>query len=546
MLKSKKDYLLELNNISLLPANAPPIVKDISMGIAKGEAVGLVGESGSGKSMTAAAIMGLLPETMQIKGKILFNGDNLLNASAKEKQKLRGKKMAMIFQEPLASLNPLHTVGRQIGEAIKVHANKQGEEKFSQKIKTLLGKVNLDQDVSIKYPHQLSGGQRQRVLMAIMIAHKPQLLIADEPTTALDASLRVQMLKLLCSLCAESGTSLLLITHDISMVENFTERVYVMHGGQIIEEGKSDKLLKSPRHPWTKRLLAARKLGKASVAGKSKKLLQVSKLAVHYPIRKGILRRLQGYTHALKPLSFELAKGETLGILGESGSGKSSMAMALMRLLKDDEWNGEIYLSLPDVASKSTKQYQLHDIKGKELRYLRPVVQMIFQDPFSSLNPRLTIKQSIAEGLHLMNIGHKKKGMSNQTELQKVKQVMRQVQLDTKLIDKYPQFLSGGQRQRAAIARALIMQPHLLILDEPTSSLDATVQSEIVDLLRTLQKEHQLSYIFITHDIGLAVALSHQAIILKNGEVVESGMANNILIKPKSSYGKQLLQAYNL
>lgn len=563
-----KDYLLEIDKLSVavpIPkaintsTSGEPqyttIVKGVSMNIARGEVVGLVGESGSGKSMTAAAVMGLLSNNIELKGKITLNGDNLLAASEKKKQSLRGKKMAMIFQEPLASLNPLHTVARQIGEAINTHApNKAFGDKtsksktYKQGINQILKRVGLEQSIGLKYPHQLSGGQRQRVLMAIMIVNKPQLLIADEPTTALDASLRVQMLELLCSLCSENNTALLLITHDIKMVENFSQRVYVMHEGKILEEGKSAKVLKSPKHPWTKRLLSARKLGKAAplkkLPQKSSQLLEVSNLQVHYPIRKGILRTLQGHTNALEPLSFNLGKGETLGVIGESGSGKSSMALALMRLLKDDEWTGEIKISL--LEQDKEELHNWHSIRSQELRYLRPQMQMIFQDPFSSLNPRLTIKQSIAEGLHLINGKANARKNKSQDELLKVKRVMRQVQLDTKLIDKYPQFLSGGQRQRAAIARALIIQPKLLILDEPTSSLDATVQSEIVELLRQLQKEHQLSYIFITHDIGLALALSHRAMILKDGKLCEEGKAAEVLTKPKSSYGKKLLQAHLL
>ncbi len=546
------------NNDSHVASNNTHIVRGINLHIKRGEVVGLVGESGSGKSMTAAAVMGLLPQNIQTKGKIIFNGNNLLDYSEKQMLSLRGNKMTMIFQEPLAALNPLHTIGKQIGEAITAHSGKgnwRDTPGLTKKLNHLLSRVDLDEDIAMKYPHQISGGQRQRVLIAIMMANKPQLLIADEPTTALDASLRVQMINLLCSLCSEEGSSLLLITHDISIVERFTDRVYVMHEGRILEEGESVKTLNRPKHPWTKRLLAARKLGKAPIIRKSSDLLEVSQLAVNYPIRRGILRRLHGHTHALHPVDFKLAVGQTLGVIGESGSGKSSMALGLSRLLKDDEWSGQVTLSLPDLY---TEKVHLHELNGEKLRAFRPSVQMIFQDPFSSLNPRLTIRQSIAEGLHLLKTpsilsASSKKGattasqkQSPQSELLQVKQAMRQAQLDVKLMDKYPQALSGGQRQRAAIARALIMKPRLLILDEPTSSLDATVQAEIVNLLRTLQNDHNLSYIFITHDIGLALALSHQALILKNGKVVEKGLAASILTNPKSAYGRQLLQAHKL
>lgn len=542
--------LLATKRLSLIATSSDKdmqLVKNLSLHIKPGEAVGLVGESGSGKSLTASAIIGLLPNNIKTRGEVIFNQHNILASSQESMRKLRGNDLTMIFQEPLASLNPLHTIGRQVAEAVKqcgqtkqnIQTNNSASPKYTQE---LLRKVGLDESILYKYPHQISGGQRQRVLIAIMIANKPRLLIADEPTTALDASLRRQILELLVSLTISEGRSLLLITHDINLVVAFTNRVYVMREGKILEEGPAKILFKKPQHPWTKKLLVARKLGKP-VAFKSsnKNLLKVKQLKVSYPIRRGILRRIKGYTDALRPLSFVLREGETLGIVGESGSGKSSLALALMRLLKSDEWQGKILLSR---SASNSPPLEWSSLSGKELRMARANMQMIFQDPFSSLNPRFTLRQSIAEGLQ--TITEDKDSHKAAREEKLLKQVMRQVKLNYSLLEAYPQSLSGGQRQRVSIARALIMKPRLLILDEPTSSLDATVQLEIVDLLRSLQKDYRLSYIFITHDINLALAISHQAFILRDGKVVEKGEAKVVLTKPKSSYARTLIKAHNL
>ena len=519
------DDLLQIKNLSL-KANSSSgwetIVQNVNINIKPGEAVGLVGESGSGKSLTATSVMGLLPRNIRPGGKIIFRGKDILDSSNERIRQIRGKEIAMIFQEPLASLNPLHTSGRQINEALKRNRDRSD-------IKELLEKVGLDQSILQKYPHQISGGQRQRILMLIMLAQEPRLLIADEPTTALDASLRRQTLKLLSSLTIKEGKSLLLISHDINMVKRFTQRIYIMHQGIIMEEGKTLSVLTRPKNSWTKRLAAAQKLGSpVTLRKKIVPLLRIKSLTVNYPIRRGVLRRVKGHVHALAPLSFSLSCGETMGVIGESGSGKSSLALAIMRLLNNDEWGGEANLIVDG------KNIKISSLRSDELRSTRPLFQMIFQDPFSSLNPRFTLRNSIMEGLKLLpDISHPE---------QQVSKVMEEVKLSHSLLDVYPRSLSGGQRQRAAIARALIMQPRLLILDEPTSSLDSTVQLEIINLLRSLQRERKLSYIFITHDINLAKAISHKCLVLRSGKLVEQG--TDVLRRPKNDYTRMLVNAH--
>ncbi len=532
--------LLKIQNLKLRISNSPLLLKGVNLEIKAGEIIGLVGESGSGKSLTATAVMGLLPQGAKVQGKIIFNEQDLLALSEKQKRKMRGSKIAMIFQEPLASLNPLHNIGRQIIEAIKANNSNHSKEKITIIMQQTLSSVGLTKEIAQQYPHQLSGGQRQRALIAMMTVNRPQLLIADEPTTALDASLRLQMLELLRKLCQEHNTALLLITHDINMVAAFAKKIYVMHQGKILEEGKTSKVLNKPSHQWTNKLLQASNLGKPTSGKKGEAILKVKSLRVRYPIRKGILKRIKGFAPALENTSFELREAETLGILGESGSGKSSLAMAILRLLKEDEWQGNIDFAINNTGCPADAKYiRLTDLRGKELRAIRPQMQMIFQDPFSSLNPRFTIEESIGEGLQFVS----KVSAPERREL--IKKVMAEVNLKHHLASSYPNELSGGQRQRAAIARSLVMQPRLLVLDEPTSSLDSTVQLEIVDLLRALQKRRKLSYIFITHDINLALAISHKVLVLKEGKTVESGETKKTLSKPSTPYLKKLLRAHS-
>ena len=502
------------------------ILKNVSLRINKGESVGLVGESGSGKSMTALAIMGLLPAGTVTTGDILLNNENLLSLSGPKRTKLRGRTMAMIFQDPLASLNPLHRIGRQISEMLDVHERLDPPQRRS-RMEKLMRWTNLTADLALKYPHQLSGGQRQRVLIAMMIAHNPDLLLADEPTTALDAHLRFKTLELLRNLCRVRRIGLLLITHDISMISRFTDRVYVMKNGALMENGRTHRLLTRPRHPYTRRLLAARDLGTPVATRPAKILLRVASLKVHYPLRRGILKRIHGWVPAVHDLGFQLRTGETLSLLGESGSGKTSIALALMRVLKDEEWSGDVLFDDRDLGH----------LVGPALRLVRPKLQMIFQDPYASLNPRFPIRDIIGENLP------RRGGMGPVARIRLIEESLDKVQLNGDLMAAYPNELSGGQRQRVAIARALITRPRLLILDEPTSSLDVTVQAEIMELFKRLQSLHRLSYIVITHDIHLARALSHRVLILRQGRMVEQGDSARVLTNPRSSYGRELLSS---
>lgn len=520
--------LLRIRRLNLGIAGTK-ILKDISLTLNEGESVGLVGESGSGKTMTALAIMGLAPLGSHIEGRILLERRNLLSLSQRQLGRLRGKTMAMIFQDPLASLNPLHLVGKQLQEMLNIHISLAPRQK-RQRIEELLDQVQLRPQLLSQYPHQLSGGQRQRLLIAMMMIHKPKLLLADEPTTALDASLRLRSLALLRNLCRSRNVGLLLITHDLGSVTRFTDRIYVMQAGRLVEEGPTKRLLTRPKHGYTQKLLAAEKLGAARPVIGDKRLLKVTGLRVHYPLRHGILKRIRGWVHAVKTVDLSLRTGETVAILGESGSGKTSIALALLQVLKPIEWDGDIIFS----------NRNLGNLSAQRLRQVRPQFQMIFQDPYASLNPRLSVGSIIAENLQLHGIA----AASERARL--VKRVMDEVQLSRSYGNVYPNELSGGQRQRVAIARALITQPRLLVLDEPTSSLDATVQAEIVQLLKRLQRTYSLSYVFITHDINLARALSHQLIIMRQGEIVEQGDSQRILAQPQSSYTRELLYSSRL
>ena len=508
------------------------------MDVGKGRVCALVGESGSGKSMTAMAIMGLLPAGAKVSGSIRFRGTELLPPNEKQNRRLRGTKMAMIFQDSLAALNPLHKVSRQLSEM--AHPFLKRDPKLCRaEVSEALARVHLPEELGQRYPHQLSGGQRQRVLLAMMTMRKPELLIADEPTTALDASLRLQMMSLMCALCSEQKTSLLLITHDLPLVRHFGDEVCVMKGGRIIETGKASKLselselMKRPKHPYTKKLLGAYRVGRptrrAPPRSNEAPLLAVRDLCIRYPQRKGILRRIKGYHDALTGVSFDLFAGETLAVIGGSGSGKTSLALALLRLLKDEDWNGSVRFAGQD----------LRRLTSHQLRELRPTMQMIFQDPAASINPRFGVFRIITEGL----IRSRKKEDGNLEDLQKkCKEAMTEVQLDPDRLFEPPSKFSGGQKQRIAIARALIMQPRLLVLDEPTSSLDVTVQTEIISLLRQLQKDHKLAYVFITHDMRLARSLGHKTLVLHGGTAVEFGETAKVFRNPQSQYTKDLLQ----
>ena len=501
-------------------------VRNVSFHIDRGETVALVGESGSGKSVTALSTVGLLPDTAQVTGAVSSNGQELLGASKTVLQAVRGNDISFIFQEPMTSLNPLHTVERQITESLALHQGLGGAAARARVIE-LLQKVGIAQAESRlgAYPHQLSGGQRQRVMIAMALANGPELLVADEPTTALDVTIQAQILELLADLKRREGMSLLFITHDLGIVRAIADRVCVMQGGQIVEQGATAQIFSDPQHPYTKTLLAAEARGLPEpVAADAPEILRTEDLRVWFPITRGLLRRTVGHVRAVNAASISLRAGETLGVVGESGSGKTTLALGLLRL----------------VASDGRIVFQGQDIQGlrpAQIRPLRADMQVVFQDPFGSLSPRMTVAQIIAEGVgvHGAPLGQDPQDM--------VGQIMTEVGLDPATMHRYPHEFSGGQRQRVAIARAMILQPKLLVLDEPTSALDKTVQVQIVQLLRDLQQKKGLAYLFISHDLQVVRAVAHKVIVMKAGDVVEAGPATQIFTAPQTAYTRALMAA---
>ena len=503
-------------------------VNKISFQVTKGETVALVGESGSGKSVTALSTASLLGKAALVSGQISIDGDSIDPKNEKALQKLRGNKLSFIFQEPMTSLNPLHTIEKQLSETITLHQS-LNKETLRDNCETLLEKVGI-RDAKYRlnaYPHQLSGGQRQRVMIAMAIANRPKILIADEPTTALDVTIQAQILDLLSDLKKEFGMSMLFITHDLNIVRKIADRVCVMSAGKIVEQGITNDVFEKPKHEYTKKLLkAVSVLGPKPVPSNSKKILQTEETKVWFPIHRGFLKRTVGHIKALNAATFDVKTSETLGIVGESGSGKSTVALALMRLI---EFEGKINFDGKNIGK----------LKTKELRKMRSDMQIVFQDPFGSLSPRMTCAQIIAEGLEV----HQSKN-SDAIQLL-VDEVMQEVGLDPAVKHRYPHEFSGGQRQRIAIARAMVLKPKLIILDEPTSALDRTVQFQIVQLLKKLQEKYGLAYIFISHDLTVIRAMSHRILVMKQGDIIESGFTDQIFNDPKEAYTRQLLMAAN-
>jgi len=499
-------------------------VKGIDITIDAGETVAIVGESGSGKSVTALATVSLLPDNAVVSGSVIFDGEQLIGAPHKALRKIRGNEISFIFQEPMTSLNPLHTIEKQMREAISLH-HPMGKTAEKARILELLHKVGIKDAESRlpSFPHQLSGGQRQRVMIAMALANRPKLLIADEPTTALDVTIQAQILQLLADLQRDEGLAILFITHDLGIVRHIAKRTYVMQEGKVVEQGSTAEILDAPAHPYTRKLMDAVPSGTpAPVPDGAPELLRTKALKIWFPIQRGLLRRTVGHIKAVNRVDLSLRKGETLGIVGESGSGKTTVALAILRLIAS---NGEITLDGTRIDGMS----------GNAMRPLRKDIQIVFQDPFGSLSPRMSVAEIVSEGLGV----HGFEG--NKTDL--VDAALHQVGLEPDMKARYPHEFSGGQRQRIAIARALILKPKLLVLDEPTSALDMTVQLQIIDLLRGLQARLGLSYLFISHDLRVVQALSHKVLVMKEGDIVESGAAESIFNAPQTDYTRALLAA---
>ncbi|HHG89137.1 MAG TPA: ABC transporter ATP-binding protein [Devosia sp.] len=518
--------VLKVKNLSVRFGNDPEVVRRASFEVQKGETVALVGESGSGKSVTALSTVSLLPDNAKITGSVEFHGEELLGAEQKKLQQVRGNRISFIFQEPMTSLNPLHTIEKQIAESLSLHQGLTGN-KARSRILELLDKVGID-DPKMRlaaYPHQLSGGQRQRVMIAMALANRPDLLVADEPTTSLDVTIQAQILELLAELQRSEGMGMLFITHDLGIVKRFSHRVCVMQSGKVVETGRTEEVFANPQHEYTKELLAAGATGVPEPMPQgAETILETENLRVWFPVRRGLLRRTIGHVKAVNNASFTICEGESLGIVGESGSGKTSVALAVLRLISS---TGKIAFMGTDIAG----------FRNAEMRPLRRDIQIVFQDPFGSLSPRMTIEQIVAEGLGVHG------GGSGEDERRLVEDSLREVGLDPDMLERYPHEFSGGQRQRIAIARAMILRPKLLILDEPTSALDMTVQAQIVDLLRELQKKHRLAYLFISHDLKIIRALSHRVLVMKQGDIVETGDVEQIFDNPKEAYTRELLDA---
>ena len=526
------DPLLSISDLHVsfrTSGEAVEAVRGVSLEVGRGESVALVGESGSGKSVTALSVLRLLPypQAWHPGGRIEFDGESLLDAPATAMRSLRGRRISMIFQEPMTSLNPLHTVDKQIREALRLHQSISAAA-ARERVLELLDLVHL-RDAALRlaaYPHQLSGGQRQRVMIAMALANDPDLLIADEPTTALDVTIQAQILDLLQELRERVGMALLLITHDLGIVRKMADRIYVMNDGRIVESGGTRRVFDAPEHPYTRHLLAATPGGEADPAPpESDRTMQVEALKVWFPIRRGLLRRTVGHVRAVDGISLEVREGATLGVVGESGSGKTTLGLAMLKLQASE---GRIaFLGRPIDA-----------LRSRALRPLRREMQVVFQDPYGSLSPRMAVGQIVEEGLKVHRLGG---GEAEREAL--IVEALAEVGLDPESRHRYPHEFSGGQRQRVAIARAMVLKPRFVVLDEPTSALDVSVQAQIVNLLKSLQSRHRLAYLFISHDLRVVRAMSHEVLVMREGSVVERGPAARIFRAPREPYTRALMAA---
>ncbi len=528
--ENKVEQLLAIEDLSVefvSGDNVQRAVNNISFAVNKGETLALVGESGSGKSVTAHSILRLLPYPLarHPSGQIIYQGKDLLSAAPEYLRSIRGDRIAMIFQEPMSSLNPLHSIEKQINEILILHKGMNAKQASARTLEllTLVEIKNPAQRMS-SYPHELSGGQRQRVMIAMALANEPELLIADEPTTALDVTVQQTILKLLKDLQQRLGMAILLISHDLNLVRRVAHRVCVMRNGKIVEQAPCEQIFTDPQHPYTQELLGAEPSGQPVPHSPSQTLLETQDLRVWFPIKKGVLQRTVDYVKAVDGISFSLQQGQTLGVVGESGSGKSTLGLAILRLIHSQ---GGIFYAGQGIDQLSQKQ----------VRPLRRDIQVVFQDPFGSLSPRMSVSDIIGEGLGIHKMGNAEE------QEQAIIAALHEVGLDPETRHRYPHEFSGGQRQRIAIARALVLKPKLIVLDEPTSALDRTVQRQVVELLRVLQQKYNLTYVFISHDLAVVKALSHQLLVMRQGRVVEQGAAANIFAAPQQEYTQQLLAA---
>ncbi|MFB1011717.1 MAG: ABC transporter ATP-binding protein [Thiopseudomonas sp.] len=520
--------LLEVSQLAVefvTAAGRSQAVRSVSFTLQPGKTLALVGESGSGKSVTAHSILRLLPATARPTGSIRYRGDELLSASEAGMRSLRGNRIAMIFQEPMSSLNPLHTIGKQISEVLMLHKGLNKKQALERALELLRRVEIVEPEKRLRaYPHELSGGQRQRVMIAMALANEPEILIADEPTTALDVTVQQKILALLKKLQQQMGMAILLISHDLNMVRRFADQVCVMQQGEAVENSPCEQLFSQPQHPYTRALLAAEPGGVAAATEIGEPLLTVADLKVWFPVRAGLLQRTVDHIKAVDGISLQLKRGQTLGIVGESGSGKSTLGLAILRLIAsqgDIEFAGQ----------------PLQNLNQKQLRPWRRHIQVVFQDPFGSLSPRMSVSEIIGEGLRIHGLG------SPAEQEQVIIQALQDVGLDPDTRHRYPHEFSGGQRQRIAIARALVLKPELILLDEPTSALDRSVQCQVVELLRELQLKYNLTYLFISHDLAVVRAVSHQLMVMHKGKVVEQGDATQVFGAPQHPYTQALLDA---